>query len=88
MYKNQLKICSYEDIKFFLGVAEVLPFPAGKFDVVFVDSVFHHFLRVEKVLSEIKRVLKSKGLLCFVEPNQSIPKVNLSLFLGREENIT
>lgn len=57
--------------KFYLASAEKLPFKTETFDVVLVDSVFHHFMRYEKALKEIKRVLKKDGRLCFIEPHRS-----------------
>lgn len=58
--------------KFYLASAEKLPFKSETFDVVLVDSVFHHFMKYDKALNEIKRVLKKKGRLCFIEPHKSI----------------
>lgn len=58
--------------KFYLASAEKLPFKANSFDVVFVDSVFHHFMRYERALKEIKRVLAKGGRLCFIEPHHSV----------------
>jgi len=58
--------------KFYLASAEKLPFNNDKFDIVLVDSVFHHFMRYTKSLKEIKRVLKPGGRLCFIEPHNSI----------------
>jgi len=57
--------------KFYLSSGEKLPFKANSFDAVLVDSVFHHFMRYDKVLSEIKRVLALGGRLCFIEPHRS-----------------
>lgn len=57
--------------KFYLAEVDKLPFEKNKFTIVFVDSVFHHLLRYEKSLLEIKRVLKPGGFLCFIEPHQS-----------------
>lgn len=57
--------------KFFKGSAESLPFRDNTFDVVLVDSVFHHIMDYKKSLKEIKRVLKPKGRLCFSEPHKS-----------------
>jgi len=45
-------------------------FPAASFDVVFVDSVFHH-LDFRKALTEINRILKLEGELCYIEPRNS-----------------
>ncbi|QQG42233.1 MAG: class I SAM-dependent methyltransferase [Candidatus Woesebacteria bacterium] len=58
--------------KFYLASAEKLPFKDETFDVVLVDSVFHHFMKYRKALGEINRVLKKKGRLCFIEPHKSI----------------
>lgn len=58
--------------KFFLSSAEKLPFKNNIFDVVLVDSVFHHFMSYPKAISEIRRVLKLRGKLCFIEPHKNI----------------
>jgi demethylmenaquinone methyltransferase/2-methoxy-6-polyprenyl-1,4-benzoquinol methylase len=58
--------------KFYISSAEKLPFKNESFNVVLVDSVFHHLMKYEKALSEIKRVLKRNGRLCFIEPHKSI----------------
>ncbi|MBL7036446.1 class I SAM-dependent methyltransferase [Candidatus Microgenomates bacterium] len=59
-------------IKFYKASAEKLPFKDNSFDVVLVDSVFHHLMGYSKSLLEIKRVLKPKGRLCFIEPHNSL----------------
>lgn len=58
--------------KFYVGSSEKLPFTANAFDIVFVDSVFHHLVNYDKSIREIKRVLKRGGELCFIEPHRSI----------------
>ncbi|MEK7112451.1 MAG: class I SAM-dependent methyltransferase [Patescibacteria group bacterium] len=60
------------DVKVLLASAEKIPFKENTFDVVLVDSVFHHLMRYGKTLKEIKRVLKPGGKLCFSEPHKSI----------------
>ncbi|KKU88887.1 MAG: Methyltransferase [Candidatus Gottesmanbacteria bacterium GW2011_GWA2_47_9] len=57
---------------FFAASAENLPFQPNHFDAVLVDSVFHHLLRYDKALREIRRVLKPGGVLCFLEPHRSL----------------
>jgi ubiquinone/menaquinone biosynthesis C-methylase UbiE len=52
------------------GDAYTLSFPANCFDVVFVNSVFHH-LHLEPALASIQRVLQQNGRLCFIEPRNS-----------------
>ena len=57
--------------KFYLASSEALPFKGGTFDIVFVDSVFHHLMKFEASLKEIRRVLAFRGKLCFIEPHKS-----------------
>lgn len=53
-------------VKLILGDSEQLPFPDSFFDVVYCNDSFHHYPAPDKVLSEINRVLKPKGvfLMC------------------------
>ena len=44
-----------------LGDAEALPFASGRFDVVTCKAAFHHFPRPERVLREMRRVVKDDG---------------------------
>lgn len=60
---------NYPGIKLILASVEKLPFKDSSFDVVLVDSVFHHLSSYEKTVREIKRILVSGGLLCFAEPH-------------------
>jgi len=53
-------------------------FPAASIDVVFVDSVFHH-LDFGKALTEINRILKLGGELCYIEPRNSFFRKVLDL---------
>jgi ubiquinone/menaquinone biosynthesis C-methylase UbiE len=59
--KKQAQLKSL-DIEYAVAEAEYLPFPDGHFDVVTVGTAFHFFIN-ETALSEIRRVLKPKGLL-------------------------
>src|SRR5581483_10452532 len=46
-----------------------LPFPAKEFDLVICSEVIEHLLSADKLLSEIKRVLKKDGFLIISTPN-------------------
>lgn len=51
------------DARFYLALAERLPFPTGFFDVVGAVGVMEHFLDGAEALSELHRVLVSAGHL-------------------------
>jgi|SRR3989344_1898474 len=58
-------------VEVYQATAEKLPFKNNTFDVVLVDSVFHHITDYQASLSEISRVLKDGGVLCFLEPRNT-----------------
>jgi ubiquinone/menaquinone biosynthesis C-methylase UbiE len=57
------------DIAFDDGVAEKLPFPVGKFDVVLSTVMLHHLRRDSRAVAvaEMKRVLKPGGRVLIVD---------------------
>ncbi|OOM82294.1 demethylrebeccamycin-D-glucose O-methyltransferase [Clostridium puniceum] len=64
-----------------VGDSEYIPWKENFFDVVVCNASFHHYPNPEKVLSEIKRVLKNKGILIIGEPTAPvILKQILNLF--------
>lgn len=54
---------AYRRLTFILGDAECLPFQDSSFDVVFCECAFNLFPNKEKVLQEIKRILREDGKL-------------------------
>lgn len=66
-------------VKFYVGSAQSIPFTARSFNVVLVDSVFHHLMEYNGAVREIKRVLKPRGRLCFIEPHKSLLRILLDL---------
>jgi len=52
---------------------EQTPFADESFDVVFVNSVFHH-LHVDRAIAEVRRILRPAGLLCLIEPRSGLPR--------------
>ena len=50
-------------IDFIKADAKALPFEDGSFDAVFSHHMLHHLSEPEKMLSEIKRVVKSDGAI-------------------------
>lgn len=56
-----------------LGIGESLPYPDSYFDLITCHTVIEHVYDVEKVLSEIARVLKKDGVLHLDAPNYFWP---------------
>ncbi len=61
--QERFKKAGLRNGRFKLGLAEELPFRAGRFDQVITRLSFHHFADVPLVLGEIHRVLKPEGRL-------------------------
>lgn len=56
--------------------AEELAFPSGSFDAVVGTGILHH-LHLDRVCSELSRVLRTDGRAFFVEPTGANPVINL-----------
>ncbi len=61
-YKKKFNL-DYKNIKFEKGVGESLPYKDESFDVVILANMLDHVSNPDKVLSEVKRVLKLDGHL-------------------------
>ena len=70
-------------VQFDEGFSEELPYPAGSFDRVFSSFMFHHLEpdQKEKMLYEVRRVLKPGGLLHLLDFGG--PESNRDSFLVR-----
>jgi ubiquinone/menaquinone biosynthesis C-methylase UbiE len=64
-FKNSRGI---ENIEFFTGVGEALPFTDNSIDFIVSTDVFEHVRDLQQVLSECYRVLKKGGKLCVLFP--------------------
>ncbi len=60
-----------ERVSVVYGNFEALPFEAGEFDVVWSQDAVLHSGRRERVLDEVKRVLRPGGQLLFTDPMQA-----------------
>ncbi len=63
-----------KDVPVVLADACKTGFARNSFDVIFIDSFFHHLEDPGICLQEIKRILKPQGLLCFMEPRKSLAR--------------
>jgi len=61
-----------EDIHFFKGVAEELPFEASFFELAFSVNVIHHIKNTKDYFQEALRVLKPHGLICTATDSERI----------------
>ncbi len=59
-------------MKFMVADAEKLPFPAQTFSAVFALEVLEHVFDPERVLLDVKRVLKKDGYAIFLVPSDNI----------------
>jgi len=75
---KKLKSKCYNNARLNLCAADVenLPFPSNSFDAVVGICVLHH-LNVEPALREIRRVVKTDGIILFSEPNMMNPQLML-----------
>jgi ubiquinone/menaquinone biosynthesis C-methylase UbiE len=60
---------------------ESLPFEDEKFDIIFLGWTLHHFPSLDKVCSELYRVLKKGGKIAIAEPNESNLLMRFSRFV-------
>ena len=67
------------------GEAEALPFADNKFDIVFVNGVFHHVSDWVKMANELVRVATSNGWIIIIEPNRLNPMFAALSILKRHE---
>jgi 2-polyprenyl-6-hydroxyphenyl methylase / 3-demethylubiquinone-9 3-methyltransferase len=61
------------DIDYRVGLGEDLPFADESFEVVYCSDVLEHVNDLEKVTSEIARVLKSNGVFLYDRINRTFP---------------
>ncbi len=53
-----------------VGVGESIPYPDGRFDLVFADNVLEHLPDPDRVFAEVARVLRRGGGLLAKTPNK------------------
>jgi len=70
MVKKARESKAYKQV--ILAGAEKIPLKNGTVDLVFSNSVLEHIKDIDKVLSEIKRVLKQGGLLIATMPSDQL----------------
>jgi len=82
--KNKLGI---KDISFLVGDATKLPFKENSFDIALISLSLHEVeedLR-NKIISEMKRVVKKDGFLIFIDFKAPLPKILPALFIKTVE---
>lgn len=61
-----------QEVTLKVGDAEHIPWEDQTFDCVLCSMSFHHYIRPEQVLCEIKRVLKPNGLFILGDPTLEV----------------
>lgn len=89
---GMIKTCkSINGIKCVVSPAEKLPFENGVFDKIIIIEAIHHFDNLDKVLAEVKRILKPGGILIIEEINaKKFPAIAMEIIeklLGMTSNI-
>lgn len=69
----------FQSIEFKQGFAESIPIENNSISVVTCLNSFHDFKDAKKVISEVYRVLKSKGILILKDKNPSYPKWKMKI---------
>ncbi|MBV8098079.1 MAG: methyltransferase domain-containing protein [Verrucomicrobia bacterium] len=72
-----------QNIEFVAGSAEEIPFPDAEFSLVVSRHAPHHFHRLDRFLSEVRRVLKPGG--SFVVADQISPSAEIADWVDRWE---
>ncbi len=76
------------DIDYRVGVGEDLPFADDSFDIVYSSDVLEHVNDLEKVISEIVRVLKQGGVFLYDTINRTFPSKLVMIKLVQEWKLT
>lgn len=67
-----------------VSFGESLPFPDGRFDVVFLNEVIEHVEDDRKTLAECVRVLRPGGHVVIYAPNRLYPFETHGVYFGRK----
>jgi ubiquinone/menaquinone biosynthesis C-methylase UbiE len=79
----------FNQATFDIASAAELPFPDGYFDIVSISLALHEMERDErnKAVSEMKRVVKKKGTLIFIDFKVPLPKNSIGYLIKTVEFI-
>jgi ubiquinone/menaquinone biosynthesis C-methylase UbiE len=61
------KCQNFSNVSFYVASASKLPFGDNSFDVIVSANAFHYFDEPNRVLKEMKRILKSEGKLIILD---------------------
>ncbi len=65
-----------KNLKFILADAKTTPFKSATFDLVLATAVIEHISDTDSVIAELKRVIKSNGIICITLPNPFFDAIN------------
>lgn len=61
-----------------------LPYPSKHFDIIIASGILEHLFYPDKVMMEIKRVLRDDGVVVVSLPNEKNLRARIDLLLGRD----
>lgn len=71
-------------VQFKVGNAETLPYKSNNFDIVLVALMVEHVLNWKKLFSEVRRVLRNKGVFVFSMENPIINSMRKVTYKGKK----
>ena len=75
---------NFPHLKFIQGNANKIPFAPISFDSVFIGETIEHVIDQDKVIKEIKRVLKPNGELILTTPNMVSLRNRIKFVFGKQ----
>jgi SAM-dependent methyltransferase len=72
---ENVRICGNLNLPAIQGDLYNSPFPDGRFDTVLLLEVIEHLHNPELVVQEIRRILKAKGKLVLIFPNDAVFRI-------------
>jgi len=71
--KELIELLGFNNVVFYKGNVQNLPYEDNFFDVVFISQILFQNENYEKILDEGSRILKDSGFMIILEPAKKLP---------------